>query len=149
VICYIFPLIFSLTSMRPDGKETKAIMQLMANNITKVMSSSYYNPNSWLRIDGPHQETSGDRTFESGSHLPIHPQTTFSCAALNIRAQQTGSSGVVFSKNGRPPVRCCGSMGSVRRQNFPCSTSRQNSSIAGSGKSVLWYASHVFPFYAT
>ena len=96
-------------------------MQLMANTVSEVMSSSSRNPNPRLFIDAPLQKASGDRTFESGSHLPIHPRITLFSAALSTRELQPGSSEAVFSKRGRPLGRFCGSMESVRCLIFPCS----------------------------
>ena len=92
-------------------------MQLMANNVTEVMSLSSRNPNPRLCIDVPHQEASGVRTFESGSHLQIRLRTMLSSAALSTREQQTGYSGAVFSKSGNLMAHCCGFMASVCHSN--------------------------------
>ena len=68
--------------MWPDGKETKAMVQqttrettMIANDVSEVMSSSAITVTlalvTYLGLIS--QETSGGRTFESGSRLPIHP----------------------------------------------------------------------------
>jgi hypothetical protein len=98
----------------------------------------------------PMQGTSGDRTSESGSHLLIHPQITLSPAAPSTRDQQSGSSEVVFSKNGSPSGPCCGFMASVRHPILPRYTVMRLVIVAGSGKSVLWCAvSHAFSIWVT
>ena len=61
--------------------------------VGEVKSSLSRNPNpGYSSILNNLQRTSGDGIFESGSHLPIHPQATLSCAALGTREAQSGSS---------------------------------------------------------
>ena len=79
-----------------------------------VKSSSVISPNPGHVFTPDPQEASGDRTFESGSRLQIHPQIKLSCAELSTKEPQTGSSGAVFSRNGSPSAHCSGSMASVR-----------------------------------
>ena len=66
----------------------------------------------YLRLTS--QEASGDRTFESGFLLQIHPQIKLSCAELSTKEPQTGSSEAVFSRSGSSPDHYSGSMASVR-----------------------------------
>ena len=137
--------------MRLDGKETKAIVHLMANDVSEVMSTSSSNPNPFTHDAelSSQQGASGDRIFECGSHLPIHPRIMLSCAVLSTRVPQTGSSEAVFSKSGSLLALCSGLTASVRHSTFPVPLS-DVSCIAGSGKSVLWCAlSHVISSHVT
>ena len=87
----------------------------------------------YLRLTRASQETSGDRTFESGSHLQIHPQITLSSAGLSTRELQTGSSEAVFSKSGSPLGHCSGSMASVSRHSPTQADSLSNVTFNYSG----------------
>ena len=123
VLCFLIDS--AMKGMWPDGKEMKAMVQqttrettaamhMMANDVSKVMSSSAINPNPIHVFTPDFQETNGDWTFDSGSHLQILPQITLYCAGLSTRGPRTGSSEAVFSKSGSPPALYCGYMGSVR-----------------------------------
>ena len=85
----------------------------MANNVSEVMSLSPLTLTPGHVFTPTSQETSGDMTFESGSHLQIHPQITLSCADLSTRGPRTGSSEAVFSGSGSPPPPFSGFMASV------------------------------------
>ena len=88
-------------------------MQLMANNVSEVMSSYSRNPNPGYSRPLT-QEANGERTFESGSRPPIHPQIMSYCVALSTRELQIGSSEAVISKSGSPLGPFSGFMASVR-----------------------------------
>ena len=148
VLCFLIDS--AMKGMWPDGKEMKAMVQqttrettaamhMMANDVSKVMSSSAINPNPIHVFTPEFQETNGDWTFESGSHLQILPQITLYCAGLSTRGPRTGSSEAVFSKSGSLLALCSGLTASVRHSTFPVPLS-DVSCIAGSGKSVLWCA---------
>ena len=103
--------------MRLDGKETKVI-------VSEVISTLTTNPNPVIHdVElSSQQGASGDRIYECGSHLPIHPRIMLSCAALSTRVPQTGSSEAVFSKSGSLLAHYSGFTASVCHSTNPCST---------------------------
>ena len=80
--------------------------------------------------------------FCDGSHPQIHPLIITLHARLTTKVQLNGFFKAVYSINGNPPARSCGYTENVR-YSWPSSRDDPRSSslfIAGSGKSVIWFA---------
>ena len=131
-----FLLILPSTSVWLDGKKTKtilqetarettALMQLTANDISELKSSCLVTLTPLLSPISL-QGVSGVRNSEGGSRLQILQQIKLFCAVLSTKEPLSGSSEVVYSRSGNPPVRYCGFMGSVCHLTVLRSTSSSN-----------------------
>ena len=99
--------------MRLEGKETRVVIQQVADNMDEVksLSFSFYVD---MQANPSLQGTNYDRTFVDGSLPRIPLLTTILPAPPIASKQQAGFSKEVSSPNGNPMARFCGSTENVR-----------------------------------
>jgi len=129
------------TAMQQTASETKAIMQKTTNQAKVIIHLTANQDEATLQqissnVDGVRrqspptsplllrdvesllQQSRRDRRFENGFLHQIPLQITTSPAVPDIEGLRPGSSRVVFTRNGRPSLLCCGYMGNVRLPPF-------------------------------
>jgi len=104
-----------LTLVRLERKETKVVIQQVADDMDQVKSLSFsFCVDIRVQAKPSLQGISYDRIFADGS-LPRIPQLTTTLPAAPIASKQlTGFSKEVSSPNGNPMAHFCGSTENVR-----------------------------------
>jgi hypothetical protein len=98
-----------------DGKETRVVIQQVADEMDQVKSQSFsLCVDIRVQAKASLQEINYDMTFADGSLRRIPLLTTTLPAPPIANKQRTGFSKEVFSLNGNPMAHFCGSTESVR-----------------------------------
>ena len=98
-----------------DGKETRVVIQQVADEMDQVKSQSFsLCVDICVQAKASSQEINYDMTFADGSLRRIPLLTTTLPAPPIANKQRTGFSKEVFSLNGNPMAHFCGSTENVR-----------------------------------
>jgi hypothetical protein len=98
-----------------EGKETRAVIQQVADDMDQVKSLSYsFCVDIGEQAKPSLQGINYDRTFADGSLRRIPLLTTTLPATPIASKQRSGFSKDLFSQNGNPMVHFCGSTENVR-----------------------------------
>ena len=95
----ILPLIFNRLDGKKAAIEAKKVILQIAYNVDDGISSSCVLYSIIMYLTRA-QEDNCERALESGSPLPIRPQTTTSHAVSNTRGRRSGSVMAASLRNG-------------------------------------------------